>query len=78
MLLKRLSPIRPWFRNNTAASLKADALAGLTNATIVLPPGVAFAIIAGLPTEYGPFAAIIVTIVSAIWGPPASWSRGRP
>ncbi|WP_299477142.1 SulP family inorganic anion transporter [uncultured Paracoccus sp.] len=48
--------------------MKADALAGLTNATIVLPQGVAFAIIAGLPPEYGLFTAIIVTIVAALWG----------
>ncbi|MDQ2094929.1 SulP family inorganic anion transporter [Rhodalgimonas zhirmunskyi] len=67
-VLRRLSPVRPWFRNRTAASLKADALAGLTNATIVLPQGVAFAIIAGLPPEYGLFTAIIVTMVAAIWG----------
>ncbi|EKE43221.1 putative high affinity sulfate transporter (SulP) [Oceaniovalibus guishaninsula JLT2003] len=67
-ILGRLSPIRPWFRDRTAASLKADALAGLTNATIVLPQGVAFAIIAGLPPEYGLFTAIVVTVVAALWG----------
>ncbi len=67
-VLQRLSPIRPWFRDQTPASLKADALAGLTNATIVLPQGVAFAIIAGLPPEYGLFTAIIVTVVAALWG----------
>ena len=67
-VLGRLSPVRPWFRGQSPASLKADALAGLTNATIVLPQGVAFAIIAGLPPEYGLFTAIIVTIVAALWG----------
>jgi SulP family sulfate permease len=67
-VLGRLSPIRPWFQGQSPASLKADALAGLTNATIVLPQGVAFAIIAGLPPEYGLFTAIIVTIIAALWG----------
>lgn len=67
-VLKRLSPIRPWIRDQTPASLKADALAGLTGATIVLPQGVAFAIIAGLPPEYGLFTAIIVTVIAALWG----------
>lgn len=67
-ILQRLSPIRPWFRDQSRASLKADAFAGLTGATIVLPQGVAFAIIAGLPPEYGLFTAIIVTIVAALWG----------
>ncbi|TNF18987.1 MAG: SulP family inorganic anion transporter [Rhodobacteraceae bacterium] len=67
-VLKRLSPLRPWFRDQTPAAWKADALAGLTGATIVLPQGVAFAIIAGLPPEYGLFTAIIVTVVAALWG----------
>jgi sulfate permease, SulP family len=67
-ILQRLSPVRPWFRDQSRASLKADALAGLTGATIVLPQGVAFAIIAGLPPEYGLFTAIIVTIIAALWG----------
>lgn len=67
-VLKRLSPVRPWWREQGRASLKADALAGLTGATIVLPQGVAFAIIAGLPPQYGLFTAIIVTIVAALWG----------
>lgn len=67
-VLKRLSPVGPWLRDQTPASWKADALAGLTGATIVLPQGVAFAIIAGLPPEYGLFTAIIVTVVAALWG----------
>lgn len=67
-VLNRLSPVRPWIRGQTPASLKADALAGLTGATIVLPQGVAFAIIAGLPPEYGLFTAVIVTAIAALWG----------
>lgn len=65
---QRISPLRPWFREQSPASIRADVLAGLTNATIVLPQGVAFAIIAGMPPEYGLFTAIVVTIVAAIWG----------
>lgn len=67
-VLQRLSPVRPWVLEQTPASWKADALAGLTGATIVLPQGVAFAIIAGLPPEFGLFTAIIVTVVAALWG----------
>lgn len=66
--LKHLSPIRPWMGTITPASLRADLIAGLTNATIVLPQGVAFAIIAGLPPQYGLFTAMIGTFVAAIWG----------
>lgn len=66
--LQYLSFNRPWLHDTGKDGFKADAIAGLTNATIVLPQGVAFAIIAGLPPEYGLFTAIIVTAVAAFWG----------
>lgn len=62
------SPIRPWFPLVGPATLKRDALAGITNAALVLPQGVAFALIAGLPPEYGLFSAIIIALVAAYWG----------
>jgi len=49
-------------------SLRADAFAGFTNAAIVLPQGVAFAIIAGLPPEYGLYTAMITAVIAALWG----------
>lgn len=48
--------------------MRADLLAGLTGAIIVLPQGVAFAMIAGLPPEYGLYTAIITPIVAALFG----------
>lgn len=67
-VFRRLSPVRPWFGDITRGTLKADMIAGCTNAAIVLPQGVAFAIIAGLPPEYGLFTAIVVCAVAAFWG----------
>lgn len=49
-------------------TLKADALAGFTNAIVVIPQGVAFAIIAGLPPEYGLYTAMVVPIVAGLFG----------
>lgn len=66
--LKMLSPRRPWMAAVSRQTLGADALAGLTNAAIVLPQGVAFAIIAGLPPHYGLFTAMVTTAVAAFWG----------
>lgn len=43
-------------------------MAGLTGAVIVLPQGVAFAMIAGLPPEYGIYTAIVVPVVAALFG----------
>ena len=50
---------------------RADLLAGLTGAMIVLPQGVAFATIAGMPPEYGLYAAMIPAIIGALFG--SSW-----
>ncbi|TNF22588.1 MAG: SulP family inorganic anion transporter [Rhodobacteraceae bacterium] len=63
-----LTPLRPWMARMSPATLRADALAGLTNAAIFLPQGVAFAIIAGLPPHYGLYTAMITTAIAAIWG----------
>jgi len=52
-------------------TLKFDLSAGLTNAVVVLPQGVAFAMIAGLPPIYGLYTAMIVPIVAALFG--SSW-----
>ena len=47
---------------------RADIIAGLTGAIIVLPQGVAFAIIAGLPPEYGLYSAMVPAIIAALFG----------
>jgi SulP family sulfate permease len=46
-------------------------VAGLTGAIIVLPQGIAFATLAGLPPQYGLYAAMVPAIVAALFG--SSW-----
>lgn len=58
--LEWTSSVKPHFKN--------DAVAGLTGMVIVLPQAVAFAMIAGLPPEYGLYAAMIPTIIAALFG----------
>jgi len=60
-----------WGRNLTPDMMKADILAGLTGAAIVLPQGVAFAAIAGMPPEYGLYTSMIPAIIAALFG--SSW-----
>ena len=69
--LARLFPFLLWWPLVTRASLRHDLVAGLTGALIVLPQGVAFATIAGLPPEYGLYAAMLPAIVAALFG--SSW-----
>lgn len=51
-----------------AGALRADALAGLTGAIVVLPQGVAFATLAGMPPQYGLYSAMIPCIIAALFG----------
>ena len=67
----RISRPPDWVERITVANLRADALAGLTGATIVLPQAVAFAAIAGLPPEYGFYTAMVTPVVAAFFG--SSW-----
>jgi len=68
MKLAAFLPFLQWFRFVNASTLKADFLAGLTGAVIVLPQGVAFATIAGLPPEYGLYTAMVTPIIAALFG----------
>ncbi|WP_127477595.1 SulP family inorganic anion transporter [Sulfurivermis fontis] len=67
----KLFPFLRWWPRVNRDSVRADLLAGLTGAVIVLPQGVAFATIAGLPPEYGLYAAMMPAVIAALWG--SSW-----
>lgn len=67
-LLPRLFPFLRWWPRVDRTTLRADLIAGLIGAIIVLPQGVAFATLAGMPPEYGLYAAMIPAVVAALWG----------
>ncbi|MDQ2780377.1 MAG: SulP family inorganic anion transporter [Pseudomonadota bacterium] len=58
----------PWVRDVDRSSLRADAVAGMLGALLVLPQGIAFASLAGLPPEYGLYTAIVPCVVAALFG----------
>jgi len=63
-----LLPFLSWFKLISKDTLKADMIAGITGAVIVLPQGVAFATIAGLPPEYGLYTAMVTPVIAALFG----------
>lgn len=69
--LMRALPFLAWLPRTNRRSLRADGIAGLTGAVVVLPQGVAFATIAGMPPEYGLYTGIVPAIVAALFG--SSW-----
>jgi SulP family sulfate permease len=60
-----------WVRIVTLQTLRADLQAGLLGALLVLPQGIAFATLAGLPPQYGLYSAVLPGIVAALAG--SSW-----
>ena len=64
-------PFLRWWPLVNRGTLRADLIAGLTGGLILVPQGVAFATIAGMPPEYGLYAAMLPAIVAALWG--SSW-----
>ena len=67
----RALPFLRWWPRVNRGSLRADALAGLIGAIVVLPQGVAFATLAGMPPEYGLYSAMVPTVLAALFG--SSW-----
>ncbi len=61
-------PFLNWLPKISRESVRADLIAGFTGAVIVLPQGVAFAIIAGLPPEYGLYTSMVTPVVAALFG----------
>lgn len=68
MNLALFLPFIKWFHRVNRQTLRADMIAGITGAIIVLPQGVAFATIAGLPPEYGLYTAMVTPIIAALFG----------
>jgi sulfate permease, SulP family len=66
-----LQPWHVWWALVNRTSLTKDASAGLTGALIVLPQAMAYAMIAGLPPQYGLYCAMVPAIIAALFG--SSW-----
>ncbi|MGO9744395.1 MAG: SulP family inorganic anion transporter [Roseiarcus sp.] len=64
-------PFLGWRKLFSGVQMRADLMAGVTGALVVLPQGVAFASIAGMPPQYGLYASIVPTIIAALFG--SSW-----
>lgn len=63
-----LFPFVKWLPGVARNDLKADFMAALTGAIVVLPQGVAFATIAGMPEQYGLYAGMVPAIIAALFG----------
>jgi len=67
-LLNTFFPFIRWFPIITKKTLRADLVAGITVALILVPQSMAYASLAGLPVVYGLYASFIPVIVASMWG----------
>ena len=67
-MLKKYIPFFGWIKHYKVADLKGDLLAGLIVAIMLIPQGMAYAMLAGLSPVTGLYAATIPTIVYALFG----------
>lgn len=69
--MKRLQSIFPLFfqfKQYSGNDLKADLVAGITVGIMLIPQGMAYALIAGLPPQYGLYASLVPLIIYAVMG----------
>lgn len=66
--LKTIVPLFSQFDNYSGSDLKKDLIAGITVGIMLIPQGMAYALIAGLPPEYGLYASLVPLILYAVMG----------
>jgi sulfate permease, SulP family len=65
--LYRRLPALGSLRHYRASDARADLVAGFSVATVAVPQAMAYAMIAGLPVEYGLYTAIVMTGIGALF-----------
>ena len=68
MNIKKIIPILEWLPNYNRSLFKGDLVAGITVGIVLIPQGIAYALIAGLPPIYGLYCALVPQLMYAIFG----------
>ncbi|MDH5343280.1 MAG: SulP family inorganic anion transporter, partial [Betaproteobacteria bacterium] len=71
----RCLPFLRWFPLSRS-TLRADLIAGITVAMVLVPQSMAYAQLAGLPAYYGLYAAFLPVFIGAMWGSSRQLSSG--
>ena len=66
--IKKWIPALDWLKNYRREDLTGDISAGLTVGVMLIPQGMAYSLLAGLPPIYGLYAATLPLIVYALMG----------
>ena len=74
--LTQYLPIIGWLKTYTRHDFDHDLLAGVITAILLVPQGIAYAILAGLPPELGLYASILPPVLYALLGTSRTLSVG--
>lgn len=74
--LRRLMPANHWLGKYDPSHLPSDLVAGLVVAIMLVPQGLAYALLAGLPAEVGLYASIVPVALYALFGTSTSLAVG--
>ncbi len=74
--ITQLFPISDWLKTYTRQDLSNDLFAGIITAILLVPQGIAYAILAGLPPQLGLYASILPPVVYAVLGTSRTLSVG--
>ena len=66
--ITKFIPILDWIKSYNSEDAKGDLNAGVTVGIMLIPQGMAYAMLAGLPPIYGLYASIVPLILYAIFG----------
>jgi len=72
---RRFLPFLRWFPM-TGDTVRADLIAGITVALVLIPQSMAYAQLAGLPAYYGLYAAFLPVLIAALWGSSSQLGTG--
>jgi len=74
--LTQLFPIVGWLKSYTREEFNSDLFAGIITAILLVPQGIAYAILAGLPPQLGLYASILPPVLYAFFGTSRTLSVG--
>lgn len=69
-------PITDWIKHYSKQDFNGDAFAGIITAILLIPQGIAYAMLAGLPPQLGLYASILPPVCYAVFGTSRTLSVG--
>lgn len=74
--MQQYFPLLEWIKTYNKSLFKTDLTAGITVGVMLIPQGMAYAMIAGLPPVYGLYAAVFPQLIYALMGTSRQLSVG--